>query len=199
MSLIYLASGSPRRRELLDQIGVPHQVLKVEVDETWLRGESAEDYVVRLAMDKAAAGWAKVQAEGGAPLPVLGADTTVVLGGEVLGKPRDRDDAIAILSRLSGRAHQVLTAVCLCQGERLAWRLSRTEVRFKALSPDEIEAYWASGEPADKAGAYGIQGLGAVFVEQMAGSYTGVVGLPLFETAELLQAFGVTPWQGVAP
>lgn len=199
MPAIHLASGSPRRRELLEQIGVPHQVLKVEVDEQWQRGESAEDYVVRLAMDKAAAGWAKVRADGLAPLPVLGADTTVVLGGEVLGKPRDRDDAIAMLGCLSDRAHEVLTAVCLCQGERLAWRLSRTEVRFKALSRDEIEAYWASGEPADKAGAYGIQGLGAVFVQHLSGSYTGVVGLPLFETAELLRVFGVSVWQGAAP
>ena len=186
---IHLASQSPRRRELLSQIGVAHEVLRVDVDEQRRHAEPALDYVQRLARDKAAAGWAQVLAAGLAPLPVLGADTIVVVDDCILGKPVDAADARAMLQRLSGRAHEVLTAVALCGAHGMQATLSRTSVRFRQLDDDDIARYWASGEPADKAGAYGIQGLAAVFVERIEGSYSGVVGLPLFETAQLLTRY----------
>lgn len=185
--MLILASSSPRRRELLDQIGVTYRVQPVEVDETPREGESPEAFARRMALEKARAGW-KAQGSG---LPVLGADTVVTLDGVILGKPADRAEALHMLGRLSGSTHRVLSAVALKHGGREAVRLSETRVRFRTLAPEEIAAYWDSGEPADKAGAYGVQGLGALFVEHLEGSYTGVVGLPLYETGQLLEAFGI--------
>ena len=185
--MLILASSSPRRRELLDQIGVSYRVHPVDVDETPLQGETPEDFARRMALTKARAGW-KAQLSG---LPVLGADTVVTLEGAILGKPADRSDALHMLGRLSGNTHQVLSAVAIKQADRETVTLSRTRVRFRTLSPAQISDYWDSGEPVDKAGAYGVQGLGALFVEHIEGSYTGVVGLPLFETGQLLAAFGV--------
>lgn len=185
--MLILASSSPRRRELLEQIGVAYRVQAVDVDETPLAGESPRAFAERMALAKARAGW-MAQSSG---LPVLGADTVVTLDGVILGKPADRDAALHMLGRLSGNTHRVISAVALVHGDREAVRCAETRVRFRTLSPREISDYWDSGEPADKAGAYGIQGLGALFVEHIEGSYTGVVGLPLFETGQLLEAFGV--------
>lgn len=182
---IYLASGSPRRRELLTQIGVEFAVIKAEIDETPLPGEAPADYVLRLARAKARAGWeASDQSR-----PVLGADTSVVLDGVILGKPEDREHAIAMLQALAGRSHQVMTAVAVVAGARCESALSVTEVGFRALSARDCADYVESGEPMDKAGGYGIQGLGALFVSDLKGSYSGVVGLPLAETGELLRRF----------
>ena len=194
MTPLYLASGSPRRRELLAQIGVPFSVVSAPIDETPLPDESAPAYVERLARAKAAAGLASV--EGTAV--VLGADTAVVLDGRILGKPESREDALAMLADLSGREHQVLTAVALTDGQRVQSLCVTSQVRFRAISDDEAQRYWASGEPADKAGGYAIQGLGAVFVTGLSGSYSAVVGLPLSETADLLGQFGVACWQSPA-
>lgn len=191
---VYLASQSPRRRELLAQIGVGYRLLPVEVDEARRPGEAPDAYVERLARDKAAAGRAAVQRQGLPPLPVLGADTAVVVDRDILGKPADRAEARAMLRRLSGRSHRVLTGVGLCTGAALHTRISATEVWFRPLDDAEIDRYWDSGEPRDKAGAYGIQGLAAVFVERIDGSYSGVVGLPLFETAALLRHCNAAPW-----
>jgi septum formation protein len=188
--VIYLASQSPRRRELLRQIGVSHHVLSVDVDERLQAAEAARDYVKRVALGKARAGCA-LQPAGYGSLPVLGADTSVVIDGEVLGKPTGRDAAIAMLQRLSGNTHVVLTAVALAGANGEAVRVSSSRVTFRTLTGRECAAYWASGEPADKAGAYAIQGLAAVFVKRMEGSYSGVMGLPLFETAELLKEYGI--------
>ncbi|HXH03274.1 MAG TPA: Maf family protein [Candidatus Competibacteraceae bacterium] len=187
--MIYLASASPRRRELLAQINVAFDVLQVEVDETPLPAETPADYVARLALAKARAGWERLETR--PPRPVLGADTAVVIDGRILGKPRDRDDGLAMLALLSGREHQVLSAVALVQGGREALRVQLSRVRFRPLSAAECAAYWASGEPADKAGAYAIQGLAALFVQALEGSYSGVMGLPLYETGELLTEFGI--------
>ena len=199
---IYLASGSPRRRELLRQIGVSFRVIGAELDETALEGESAAAYVSRLAEAKAAVGW-----EGSRDLrdgdldddaraaPVLAADTAVVLDGEILGKPADMHAAIAMLLKLSGRAHEVLTAVALRTAAGLELKVSRSLVRFRTVDPEEARAYWDTGEPRDKAGAYAIQGYAAVFIADLEGSYSGVMGLPLFETAQLLTAAGVACWQ----
>jgi septum formation protein len=192
MTAIYLASRSPRRRELLTQLGVAHDVLLFPPvapgvdDEPQLPGEAAADYVRRTARDKA---WQGARALAGRNLPVrpvLAADTTVILDGDVLGKPRGRDDAIAILRRLSGATHEVHTALALVSGEQLFEDVSITEVEFDRLSDAQIAAYCDSGEPFDKAGAYGIQGGAGRFVARIAGSFTGVMGLPLFETARLL-------------
>jgi septum formation protein len=183
---LILASASPRRRELLRQIGAAFASLTVEADETPRPGETPEAYVRRVAGEKSQLG----QARAGREAAVLGADTEVVLDGEVFGKPRDFEHARALLLRLSGREHQVLSAVSLRLGERHWQASSVSQVRFRALSEDEIAAYWASGEPRDKAGAYAIQGLGTVFIEHLAGSYSGVMGLPLFETAALLRLAG---------
>lgn len=188
---LILASASPRRRELLAQIGVRHRVQAADVDETVLSGEAAEDYVLRLARAKAGALPA-------GDVPVLGADTSVVVDGRVLGKPVDDADARAMLRRLSGREHQVLSAVALCHGERIEARLSVTRVWFRVVDNALIERYVASGEPRDKAGAYGIQGLGGALVTRIDGSYTGVVGLPLAETVDLLQAFNVPFWRDIS-
>jgi septum formation protein len=190
---IYLASGSPRRRELLRQIGVSFRVIGAELDETTRAGESAAAYVSRLAEAKAAVGWEGCRDLGAAP--VLAADTAVVLDGEILGKPADMKAAMAMLLRLSGRAHEVLTGVALRTAAGLELKVSRSLVSFRTVDPGEARAYWNTGEPRDKAGAYAIQGYAAVFIADLKGSYSGVMGLPLFETAELLRAAGVACWQ----
>jgi nucleoside triphosphate pyrophosphatase len=187
--VVTLASVSPRRRELLNQIGVPHVVVGAHIDESVLSGESPHDYVQRMARSKALAVWKEQPS-----LPVLAADTTVVLDGITLGKPVDREDALRMLSRLSGRTHEVLTAVALATHSGIELRASVSSVRFRMLSAEECAAYWETGEPRDKAGAYAIQGRAAVFVESLQGSYSGVMGLPLFETVELLKAANVPYW-----
>ena len=189
---IYLASGSPRRRELLRQIGVSFRVIGADLDETARSGESAAAYVSRLAEAKAAVGWEgrRVRAA-----PVLAADTAVVLDGEILGKPADMKAAVAMLLKLSGRAHEVLTAVALRTAAGIELKVSRSLVSFRTVDPGEARAYWDTGEPGDKAGAYAIQGCAAVFIADLKGSYSGVMGLPLFETAELLKAAGLSLWQ----
>jgi len=191
--LVRLASASPRRRQLLAQIGVPFVVTVADVDESVQPGERAADYVLRMARAKALAVRAR-----SAALPVLAADTAVVVDDTICGKPADEAAAVAMLQRLSGRSHQVLTAVALAADAGIACRLSASEVRFRPLSLAECHAYWRSGEPRDKAGGYAVQGCGAVFIAQLTGSYSGVMGLPLFETAELLSAAGVAYWQGAA-
>jgi septum formation protein len=184
---LVLASGSPRRRELLTQIGVPHAVLAVDIDESALPDEAPADLALRLAREKAQAG----RTRDGGQRPVLGSDTIVVLDGQVFGKPRDAADAHRMLTALSGRAHQVMSAVALAlPAGPVHDALSITEVQMRAIEPAEIDAYWASGEPQGKAGAYAIQGMGAVFIHHIRGSYSGVMGLPLYETAALLQAAG---------
>jgi septum formation protein len=189
----YLASGSPRRRDLLSQVGYRFATLRVEIDEIPARGESSGAFVHRMATQKAVAGWHQI-ADAHAR-PVLGADTVVVVDDQILGKPADAADAARMLALLSGRSHRVLTAVVLCAGETLHAALSETTVLFRRIEEDEIRRYWASGEPRDKAGAYAIQGLAAIFVARIEGSYSGVVGLPVFETATLLQSVGVSAWQ----
>ena len=190
-ALVCLASASPRRRDLLWQIGVAHKAVPANLDENPLPAESPHDYVERLAVEKA-----MTVRHRGERLPVLAADTAVVLDGVVFGKPVDRADALAMLGRLSGRVHQVLTAVALASERSVEVRGSATSVRLRELTLAEREAYWQSGEPRDKAGGYAIQGYGAVFVESLSGSYSGVVGLPLAETAELLRAAGIAVWRG---
>jgi septum formation protein len=187
---IYLASASPRRSGLLAQIGVEHRIRAANVDERRLPGETPGDYVERLAIAKAQALWARLAAS--ERQPVLGADTVVAVGEEVLGKPADVSDGRRMLRLLSGRTHQVYTGVGLRHEGGCASRVSVSDVTFRALQPQEIEAYWSSGEPADKAGGYAIQGMAGVFIANIAGSYSGIVGLPLYETGELLQSVG---WQ----
>lgn len=189
--VICLASISPRRRELLAQIGVSHMVAGADIDETALPGELPRAYVARLAREKALA-----IRRTGQQLPVLAADTTVVVDGKIFGKPRDRAHAIDMLGELAGRTHEVLTAVALAHAHGVSERLSANIVRFRKISPAECAAYWETGEPRDKAGGYAIQGLGAVFVESLSGSYSAVMGLPLFETGELLHAAGIQYWNG---
>jgi septum formation protein len=171
----------------LQQVGVRYELLPVTVDESPAAGEKAADYAQRLALTKAQAGWSSLA--GKKPLPVLGADTVVVANGTIMGKPRDRQQAIEMLQVLSGSTHAVLTAVALVDERKLV-RLNTSHVTFRTLSLSECEAYWESGEPADKAGAYAIQGLGAAFITHLEGSYSGVMGLPLFETVDMLEAFG---------
>lgn len=195
MATLYLASGSPRRRELLTQIGVPFLTQIAPIDENALPGEPAAAYVERLAREKALAGLAAISGVDDAV--VLGADTAVVLDGRILGKPVDRVDALATLQALSGRRHDVLTAVALVSAERTLTQVVTSHVTFRALSVAEMEAYWASGEPQDKAGSYGIQGLAAIFVSELQGSYSAVVGLPLCETAALLAEFAIPCWQNL--
>jgi septum formation protein len=185
--MIILASASPRRQTLLQQLGVRFRQQVAEVDETPLDNESAQDYVVRLAVAKARA---VRQQSSGDEAPVLGADTAVVVDGRLLGKPADLAHARDMLRLLSGRRHQVLSAVALVK-DRQTVRVSDSSVWFRALSEKDIEDYWKTGEPRDKAGAYGIQGIGAMFIERLEGSYSGVMGLPLYETAQLLQDFGI--------
>ena len=189
---VYLASGSPRRRELLQQIGVSFRVVAAPVDEAVLPGEAAPKYVARLAAAKADAGWDG--SRGAVEAPVLAADTAVVLDGKIFGKPADSQDAEDMLRQLSGRTHEVLTAVALRTAAGLHARFSRSEVTFRAIAIHEARAYWETGEPKDKAGAYAIQGRAAVFIAGLRGSFSGVMGLPLFETAELLGAAGVPLW-----
>jgi septum formation protein len=198
---VYLASASPRRRELLTQIGVPFRVLQVAVSEAVIPGETAETYVERLAIAKAAAGLKALAGVEAIPAataspaaPVLGADTAVVLDGHILVKPRDRSDGERMLLGLSGRTHTVLTAVALATERGVTSRLCRSEVTFRPIAADEARAYWDTGEPHDKAGGYAIQGRAAVFIVNLRGSYTGVMGLPLFETAALLALAGVPRW-----
>lgn len=183
---LYLASKSPRRRALLDQIGVRYAALEIEIDERWDGREAARDYVCRLALEKARAG--RRIAPG--PQPVLGADTEVVLDGRVLGKPADRAAALAMLHALSGRTHEVISAVALLHAEE-ALRVCVSRVEFRLLSDADCARYCDSGEPFGKAGAYAIQGRAAAFIRRLEGSYSGVVGLPLCETAELLEAAGI--------
>ncbi|GAB3094134.1 septum formation inhibitor Maf [Aestuariicella hydrocarbonica] len=198
---LYLASQSPRRRELLAQIGVQYQVLEVNVPERQQSNESPREYVQRLAQEKSQAGWrcltdANRRADAKMVCPVLGADTLIEFQGRVLEKPENEADEVAMLGALSGQTHRVLSAVALTSERGTAVKLSVTDVRFRPLSEQEVRRYWRTGEPADKAGGYGIQGLGAVFVEHLSGSYSGVVGLPLNETRELLEDYGVAYWIG---
>jgi len=199
---IYLASRSPRRRELLAQIGIRFEELLPgtgmrhgddDVDESVLPGEAAADYVARVACVKAALGWAGVQRRRLHARPVLAADTAVVLDGEILGKPRDAGHAAEMLTRLAGRTHEVLTAVAVKCGERTESALSVSRVEFAEIEAGEVRNYVAGGESLDKAGAYAIQGRAAVFVRAISGSYSGIVGLPLYESAALLRRFGVQP------
>jgi nucleoside triphosphate pyrophosphatase len=185
--VLRLASASPRRSALLSQLGVAHEVTAADVDESPLAGEAPEGLVVRLAGLKAERG------ARGDSRPALGADTVVCIDGRVLGKPRDADDAACMLKLLSGRGHRVLSGVALFTGEGVRTALSVSTVVFRTLAAREIEDYWASGEPRDKAGAYAVQGLAARFIARLEGSYSGVMGLPLYETATLLQAAGLLP------
>ncbi|MCH8544314.1 MAG: Maf family nucleotide pyrophosphatase [Alcanivorax sp.] len=196
---LYLASASPRRAQLLHQIGVPHTVLAFPgIDETPRSDESPALYVQRMAQEKACAGYAMLTPQQVAGAVVLGADTAVVLGDIIMGKPADDDDAVAMLTQLSGATHQVLSAVCLHDGNTPVVQLSTTQVQFRTLGRAEIDAYVASGEPRGKAGAYAIQGFGAVLVANLHGSYSGVVGLPLTETRQLLNEAGITVWRAHA-
>ncbi|WP_163560196.1 Maf family protein [Halomonas sp. NO4] len=188
--VLCLASASPRRRELLASIGVPVVVQPVDLDEAVQHDEGAADYVRRLARDKARAGSRH------STLPTLGSDTAVVLDSEILGKPRDREQAAAMLGALAGRSHEVLTGVAVAGPAGLLDVCVATRVVMRPISAYEIAAYWATGEPVDKAGGYAIQGLAAVFVERIEGSHSAVVGLPLFETAALLTRQGVPLWNG---
>jgi septum formation protein len=195
LDFVYLASASPRRRQLLEQIGVSFQVLDVEIDESLGVAELPLVYVKRLAAAKAGAGLRQSEARGSMARPVLAADTAVVIDGEILGKPRGGEDGQRMLRLLSGRTHEVLTAVALATASGLEARVSRSEVTFRAIGAAEARNYWHTGEPRDKAGGYAIQGYGAVFVSGLCGSYSGVMGLPLYETAEFLRSVGVSPWQ----
>jgi len=186
---VYLASASPRRRELLTQIGVRFAVVRVDCEESRAPGEEPEAYVQRVALDKARAGWNAAQP---VEAPVLGADTEVVLDGRVLGKPRDRDHGMAMLAALAGRTHEVLSAVALVQDGAEKVVLQRNRVTMRSISASELAAYWETNEPYDKAGGYAVQGLAAVFIERLEGSYSGVMGLPLFETAQLLADFDIS-------
>lgn len=195
--LIYLASASPRRSALLTQIGVTHQVRPVDIDEGVRAAEPPGQYVERLAAHKAQTLWRRLAA--GERRPVLGADTTVAIDGAILGKPLDRADGVRMLQLLSGRTHQVFTSVALCWAGGCRARLSVSEVTFRKLDGAEPDAYWESGEPAGKAGGYAIQGLAALFIERIAGSYSGIMGLPLYETGALLEPLGWSAAGAMAP
>lgn len=188
--MLYLASTSPRRRELLQQIGLDFSVLRVDVDESALPAELPPAYVQRLALSKAQAGLAQVQGES----LVLAADTTVVIDDEIIGKPESFDHAVAIWQRLSGRKHQVLTGIAVANTFHQQSLCVVTDVYFRPLTLTEMQAYWNTGEPQDKAGGYGIQGKGALLVSKIDGSYSNVVGLPLTETAQMLAQFGYSVW-----
>ena len=183
---ITLASASPRRRELLDQIQVTYQVLPVDIDESYIEGETAEQFVTRLALEKAQAGFKLLSQR-----PALGSDTIVVCEQQILGKPENRQHGFTMLKRLSGKTHKVMTAVAICNGSVEYCKLSCSEVEFTELSQQQIEAYWETGEPRDKAGGYGIQGIAAQFIKNIKGSYSGIMGLPLYETTELLKLTGI--------
>ena len=186
-SAFYLASRSPRRRQLLEQLGARFEIVPADIEERPEPNQTAEHYARQTAVAKAQAVAACMSND----LPVLGADTDVVLDGEILGKPASEADGIAMLLRLSGRAHEVYSAVAMVSGSRVDCRLSVTEVEFGTISTAMAQAYWNTGEPDDKAGGYAIQGIGGRFIRAINGSYSGVVGLPLFETAELLSDFGI--------
>lgn len=197
MNRIYLASRSPRRRELLNRLGIGFADLLArelhgeDVDETPVAGETPREYVLRVARDKAALGWRQVTTHELERLPVLAADTSVVLGKDILGKPDDAEHAKRLLERLSGRAHEVISAVALEYEGRIETAMSVSTVEFRELEAAEIARYVSGGEPLDKAGAYAIQGAAAQFVRRFEGSYSGIMGLPLIETAGLLQRFGI--------
>ncbi|HEU4776008.1 MAG TPA: Maf family protein [Telluria sp.] len=196
---IYLASKSPRRRELLRQIGVEFELLMLrndsvrgpDVTEEVLPGEAAIDYVARVSLEKAAFAWSMVQNRRLTVRPVLAADTTVTIDGEILGKPGSNAEAVAMLERLSGRTHEVLTSIAVQHTDMCEQITQVSHVRFATLSPASIKAYCATTEPYDKAGGYGIQGLAALFVEHIDGSHSGIMGLPLYETAKLLRQAGI--------
>jgi septum formation protein len=185
---LYLASASPRRRDLLRQIGIEPEIVPADVDEARLAGEAPRAYVDRLARLKAWRALAEHR-----PSAVLAADTAVVLGSEILGKPADREAALDMLARLSGRTHEVMTGVALKTSQGLDLRVNVSRVTFRPLQREECEAYWRTGEPCDKAGGYAVQGRAAAFISELAGSFSGVMGLPLYETAELLRAAGIDP------
>lgn len=189
---IYLASRSPRRGELLGQIGIDFDVLPSDVDESVLTDEAPEHYVFRLAKEKASVCVQRLAAHGLPLRPVLAADTTVCIDGMILGKPENDADAAAMLRRMSDRWHVVHTAVAVADKDRVEVALSSTQVELALLSDADIEAYIASGEPRDKAGGYGIQGLAGTFIRRIEGSYSGVMGLPIYETAQLLKQFGAS-------
>jgi len=184
---LILASQSPRRKELLQQLGYDFICFPADIDESVLLSEAPEQYVARLALEKASI----IAQQNSHDFVVLGSDTSVVFGEHILGKPESLSDCLAILNMLSGNTHQVITAIAAIQGERSEVVVVSTEVDFKILDEEEIKRYWQTGEPQDKAGAYGIQGIAGQFVKQIRGSYSAVVGLPLYETAQLLSAFGV--------
>ena len=184
---IHLASASPRRREILSSLGIAHTFAGVDIDETAEKNEVAGKLVLRLAREKALA----AEQRDFDDLAVLAADTVVVVDTQIFGKPTGEDNAIAMLMTLSGRTHQVTTAVAVRWGERLETAVSTTAVNFRDIHPDQAVAYWQSGEPVDKAGGYAIQGLGGMFVAGIEGSYSGVVGLPVFETVKLLEVAGI--------
>jgi len=191
MSELILASASPRRAEILQQIGVDFQIAPADIDETPMRQESPVDYVQRMAQEKTQH---VINSIAGSSTIVLGADTSVVLGYKIYGKPKNQQEGMAMLAALSGKTHQVLTAVAMGNKQRCVLELSATDVKFRELDPKECLDYWNTGEPLDKAGGYAIQGLGAVFVEKISGSFSGVVGLPIEQTAQLLQTFNVPIW-----
>lgn len=187
---LYLASASPRRSEILDQLGISHELLPQDIDESRIPEETPARYVNRLAVAKAEAALSSL--ENVHDVACLGSDTTVVCDGEIFEKPLDKEDARRILSTLSGKTHQVLTAVAMATAGSTEVLLSESEVTFRVLSDSEISNYWSTGEPADKAGAYGIQGFGAMFVKEIKGSYSGIMGLPVLETVSLLSTVGMT-------
>ena len=191
MSELILASASPRRAEILQQIGVAFQIAPADIDETPMSQELPIDYVQRMAQEKAQH---VIDSIAGNSSVVLGADTSVVLGCKIYGKPKNQQEAMAMLAALSGKTHQVLTAVAMGNKQRCLLKFSATDVKFRELDPIECLDYWNTGEPADKAGGYAIQGLGAVFVEKISGSFSGVVGLPIEQTAKLLRTFNVPIW-----
>lgn len=184
---IYLASASPRRQELLTQIGVAFHFLPQNIVEDVVPGESPVEHANRLALAKAEAGWQSSQRTEN--LPVLGADTVVVVDNIILGKPKDQADAMKMLALLSGRTHEVITAIALVKGERAVTKTSISRVTFRVITAEEAEAYWHTREPADKAGGYAIQGRGAIFIQHIEGSYSGIMGLPVYETFQVLQGF----------
>ena len=186
-NFVYLASRSPRRAELLQQLGMSFETVPADIDETVCSGEEPAKYVLRMALEKARIGAGKTESRS---IPVLGADTAVVINGHILGKPESKQEGIAMLRQLSDNTHAVFSAVALVGGGAELVDISRTEVKFRRISEAELNSYWALGESTDKAGGYGIQGYAALFIEQIKGSYSGVMGLPLFETGRLLYSFG---------
>ncbi|WP_275672803.1 Maf family protein [Marinomonas algicola] len=201
--MVILGSASPRRQELLALLVADFSIVPANIDESLKESELADDYVLRMASEKAHAAFIKwsqsFEGIGGSPI-VIGADTSVVVDGKVLGKPNSFDEAYTMLRSLSGRSHQVMTAVCLFDSRFKHYQTANvvTDVTFRVISDLEIEQYWKTGEPKDKAGSYAIQGLGSVFVSSIVGSYSAVVGLPLFETAQLFESLGIHPLQEIS-